>query len=145
MAEKPFDACQYPILQERIWKYNDLLWKNFLAYGGALVILGKLIADGRNDSALSSGTVQLVGSILLLVLALIQCALLSALGRHAADANQFEKEKGWRIITLGREDVRELKQVSVQDAYTIAVFGMFAVPIISLLMLALPIGHCCGK
>lgn len=144
MEKHPFDDRQYLILQERIWKYNDLLWKNFLAYGGALVILVKLSADAQPGTVLSRGVIQLVGCLLLGILALIQCALLTALRRHARDANAYETERKIRIITLGPEDVRALKQISVQDAYTLAVAGMFAVPVVAFIILVTSLGRCCG-
>lgn len=146
MAEKPFCARQYPILQERIWKYNDLLWKNFLAYGGALALLGRMVSEPPSGNSLPTWLIQVVGSLLLLLMANIQRTLLAALGRHAQDAKTMEEEKGWRIITPGREDVRALGQGSVHDAYCFAVYGMFIVPLVVLVVAICPLlGKCCGK
>ena len=110
------DDLQYQVLHERTWHYNDLLWKNILAYGAVLYGTGQLL-DSK-ESGLGSWTVFLLGGLILSGLGFLQIALTNGLGRTIERVMALEVgNSGLKRITTGPKDAGVF---AVQNAYLAA-------------------------
>ena len=94
MQEATREFRQYEIQQERIWRYNDLIWKNFLVYGTGLFGISKLSTDSIPLAVAHDGL-----AFGLLVSALIQLALVMGHRATVKGAHHMEKIKGYDHIT----------------------------------------------
>ncbi len=118
------DSTQYQILNDRLWRYNDLLWKNFLAYGAVLATFTTILPKSLPEFTIITNSIGLLASMVLLCLALIQSALLGGLHRNVVFLNALEVRTNIAVITKKSEDVCCL---SVQTAYKIVIVGMFII------------------
>lgn len=116
MSENENILEQYRLLYDRNWRYNDLLWKNFLAYGTSWAIL---VSQAQSlDILRNKPWPGLVVGVITYMLSTLQLSFVSGLGRAVVRIVRFEQENKYKLVT------RNPTWTTGYGAYAIAAISM---------------------
>lgn len=90
---------QYEVLHQRTWNYNDLLWKNFIAYGAVLSAVAALYYKDLKDAADERAWILVAGAGVLWFLGIIQINLLRGHRKSVERLAEFESSQGYAAMT----------------------------------------------
>lgn len=90
---------QYEILHSRTWNYNELLWKNFVAYGAVLSSVAYLAMKEASGNNAAQAVIVAGGGGILWLLGIIQVNLLRGHRKSVTRLADFEGEQGYVQLT----------------------------------------------
>lgn len=130
---------QYEVLHQRTWNYNDLLWKNFIAYGAVLSSIAYLCFKELTGNALAQAWITAAGAGVLWFLGIIQINLMRGHRKSVERLADFELDQGYVPMTTAP------KWSSLFGAYATASLAMLGFAYFLLWYGTGLIGNCLGQ